>query len=237
VFDIDTTRDVHGPNAAVGGFTAIVVVGGTAAAASQSSNVGPVLAFGAAVLAFVGALFGAWLAASSARQRQLADLAAARDRQSAALRAESDRLTLQLRHELALTEKSHLRDVLDEAARLYDRTFDVLVELTTEIGRGEHALSGREWVDKINDLGATQTKVVEMKRRLSLRFPDEHPIVAGYDHVRETLFQAAVSLPGPSDFAEGDASEADARLDEARDAFEQFCEATRPVIGPPSDAD
>jgi hypothetical protein len=89
----------------------VVVVGGTAAvtATAASSYVAP-------ILAFVGAILVAVIAAVTADRRQRRALTAEGARHDASLRAESGRQVTQLEHSRGLADLADLRSLLDEVA-------------------------------------------------------------------------------------------------------------------------
>jgi hypothetical protein len=217
----------YGPGPAVAGGVGLVVVSGTAAAASQTSSFGPVLAFGAAVLAFVGAVLAAWIAASSARQRQQAELAAVQERQRAELDAEALRLDRQLSHARELSDLQHLRELIDEAARLYEVCLDRVIDVVLPLHHSPPSPPA-DYVEQIRLATRAQMDVVEMDRRLQLRFADDDPLVNSYDAVREAFANALQALPAPSKRPSGTGPDDwDPQLNQARRGFNAFCRASR----------
>jgi hypothetical protein len=216
-----------GPSPVLGGTAGLVIVGGTAAVASQASNIGPILAFGAAVLAFVGALLAAWIAATTARQRQRADLAGARKRQKAALKAEAQRLTLRLDHERALTDVQHLRDLVDEAARLYESCLDAILEVSVTLSR-DPPIPGDEYVESLSAANRAHMDVTEMYRRLQLRLREDDPLVTAYAEILYGLEAGLDAIPLSSQRPDVDAmNKCHADLDQARAGFANLCLASR----------
>lgn len=194
----------------------IVVAGGGAAAATATDHT-------SAILAFIGALLVALIAAATAGRRQMRELDGA-DR----------RLREQLAHDRAVAELAHLRDLLDEAAALYEASLEPIFSL------GFHAEAfdpedKEHFADALETAVRAQVKVSGMLRRLQLRFDGEHDVVRSYDTIREALYQAIKTADTVTD---GDppsqelADAIDARLDEARRGFAGFCIASRRLIAP-----
>lgn len=215
---------------AIGGGAAVVVVGGTGLAAAHTANAGPVLAFGAAVLAFIGAVLGAWIAASTARQRQRAELGAARTRQRAELEAEERRLAVRLDHERALSEVAHLRDLLDAAANLWEQAFDAFLDLVFMVEHSDEL--SEQWDERYNVAGTAQLRVVEMHRRLQLRFPNNHPVVTTYGRIRQALYDSIMALPKAEDFDPENRPDIEPLVEAVRESFQPFCDAGRELIAP-----
>jgi hypothetical protein len=218
---------------AVSGSVGVVVVGGTAIAATQTSSFAPVLAFGAAVLAFTGALIGAWIAASSAGRRQHADLEAAADRHAATLAAESLRLGQQLRHDREIFETRQLETLLDEVAARYEAAFVSFVKLRVMSG-SDPAMPQDAYRVALNDASRVLIPLMEMVRRLQLRFRGNVALVESINAVYHEFAAVFSVLQSREDRSQikGQIAEAERHLDEARRQFATFCEESRRYLGP-----
>jgi LPXTG-motif cell wall-anchored protein len=200
---------------AVAGGALIIIAGGTVAAATGTDQTGP-------ILAFVGALLVAVIAALTAGRRQ-----------RRALDAESARLAQQLKHDRELSDVAHLRELLDNAAYAYESAFRALRDLGLAVDR-------KEFGEVKATYASADTALEEFRAttsRLRLRFVLDHPIVTGYDRsLRAFVNLQGALLEGPltSPAEPWDLDEVKPHFDEAWAGFHEFSTASRDLIGPPT---
>jgi hypothetical protein len=191
-----------------------------------------VLAFGAAVLAFTGALIGAWIAASSANRRQKADLEAAAERHAATLAAESRRLEQQLRHDRAIVEMQQLQELFDEVAARYEAALATTVFLQVT-ARSDPPLPASDFKNLRKQSREALLPLMEMVRRLQLRFQVNDDLVASVRVASDEFLKIYRTFPDATELPASDEQTAAANkhLDEARTRFDAFCEASRRYLG------
>lgn len=163
-------------DAAIGGAT--VVIGGAAVAAATSTNeTGP-------ILAFVGALTVAVIAAYTANRRQERALEAERERLDARLRHERSLADVQLSFQRGETDRAELRSILDALA---EHLFRVRDEADAAVLIVDFALSSEDpddeyWRVRLKErhgrLRSENEGVVSQMQRLSLRLgPEGAPLM------------------------------------------------------------
>jgi hypothetical protein len=211
-------------NVAVGGGAVLViVVSGTSIMATQtSSNAGP-------ILAFIGAVLVSMIAAATAHYRQTAEIHATERRQQRALAAEADRLAQQLEHTRQLDEIAYLRDLVDEAARVYEAADEAIVDL---IALADFDESTEAMFDALHAIAnKAQIKTAELLRRIELRFPPGEPLTISWNAVRAGFFEAMDEIDGYDNFKARTGDDLFLSLIPAKRAFAEFCEASRERFG------
>lgn len=211
---------------AITGTTAVVIVaGGSAIAANQTSNAG-------AILTFVGAITVAVIAAWTAERRQARQLDAEAQRQVEALDAERGRLLATLAHERALADLADARDLLSEtvehlerALRVIERAVDLL--LLNE-GRGSPRPVAQESANAIpDDLEQAADGLKVLWSRVRVRFELGDPIPDSLNDAIETV-EVLASTWGSTDEEDIDARDA---LNAYEDALVRFHAAASAVAG------
>lgn len=222
--------DGLGTSEALGGGALLVVAGGTAAAL-QPDHIGP-------ILAFVGALLVAGIAAVTANHRQATSLRTAEASLKKQLDSERERLGDQLEHEKRMQDREHLRGFLDDAAAALEQSRQACKALAAKLPDGA--------ATELAAVSEAMKEIRVMRRRVELRFgPRDHVYVAyswtSYALIQRTkhLQAAANGLEELSDtdrvegaaFSEAD-DDPDSKLSDAvSDAFHEFAEAARAEIG------
>ena len=172
-------HDSHGETAvATGGVVVVAVV--AVAGATSTDATGP-------ILAFVGAVLVALVAAYTAGRRQ-----------ARALAAERERLRLQLEHERELADLADVRALFDTAAT-------ILADASRALSAVESGLfTHGAWIgERAPDAWTTARRSAETIRatreRLSVRLTREHAAVIAYNRADEAAWNAvnAVVAMGP----------------------------------------
>jgi hypothetical protein len=101
------------------------------------------------------------------------------------LRAEEDRLDRQFGHERDLRELDHLRDFFDEAAAVFENSFQM-----TE-AYGDAVVKGTQPDEAIMDLGRAASRTGRdmnvMQRKMGLRLPVGHPVNEAFDDTSDAF--------------------------------------------------
>lgn len=196
----------------------VIVAGATVAATQTTSNAGP-------ILAFIGAVLVAMIAAAAAHRRQRLEIAAAEQRQQQALDAEAARLEQQLGHARRLDEVAHLRELVDEAAKVYEDADSAALELFLE--SGDHNLEEERFLGLYERASNAQIRTAEMLRRLQLRFPAEEALVTSWDALRGGFHEALEQVPSYPEFKVLHPDELLDGLAPTKQGFAMFCTATQ----------
>jgi hypothetical protein len=174
--------DSTGESVAVAGGT-VVVVTVAVLGASTTDDTGP-------ILAFVGAVLVALIAAFTAGRRQ-----------ARALKAESGRLAQQLEHDRELADLADTRALFDEAVVALQDADEVRHRATQAVFQ-HGQWTGERAPDAVQEVAVIATSLGPIRQRLAVRFGDEHDAVRGVHAVQLALREVAHLLSLPPDHAD-----------------------------------
>lgn len=157
----------------------VVIAGGSAVGAAQTSKT-------TAVLGFVGVLLVAVITAVTTNRRQERQIAAAAEAQERAVAAERERLVVQLEHDRTLADRADLRGLLDEAAqRLRDADASCR---DTLLGLQLHAHELDAYLpDALRRLEVVGNDLDGLATRMRIRLASHEPTLVAFEAATEAV--------------------------------------------------
>jgi uncharacterized protein YacL (UPF0231 family) len=198
------------------------------------------VALATVILTPLGALIVAGITVRSARNRLETQLAAEAARLKQQLEAETDRERARLDHERQLEDRRHLRDLLDEAAGVFETSLECLhqayasFQLASERDRISDDDAWKRISNEMTELRVEVDNAEVMVRRLHLRYPGTHEMVETYTETVEAVSGAEDVLMAARrhrDWSDEDAEQVKAQSRAAGVAWRKFATACAKEIG------
>jgi hypothetical protein len=181
------------------------------------------IALAAVIASPLASLFVALVAVGAARKRQDVQLNAEGDRLDRQLAAEGDRLDRQLAHDRELRDRDHVRNLLDDAAAAMETFLDALRVIGSEQPPHDEALKHRQELSRA--LGGVHATL----RRLTIRFPFDHPIIETYMQAFEPFHDVVSELGAPPPVQPKLLKALEAAFDASAEGFAHFTDAAQEV--------
>ena len=187
------------------GVVFVLVLGGTAAAATTTDYTTP-------IITLVGAVFVATLTAVTTNRRQAKQLAAEGERLTRQLQAEQESQRQRLKHDREVKDLDHLREFFDENAAAWELTREALNELSSALFtrdlQRQRVLDGDGTSEAEGELMERDARCWDayakaerhlgtmyvLVRRMGLRLPIDHPVVKAITATIDALQERQAEL-------------------------------------------